>query len=416
MFESILNAVDVAIGDVILEVWNALISAMSPWVISCMTLYVALTGLYLMIGRFDGTIGSWFVRIMKMAAVWILVANSATLATFALGLFVEAPEALANFMLDLQGVGSGDINQSVGELWDRGNLAASDMLVEASFTNPAPIVYSLVVFLVTQFLVLFVVLVLVVAKLGLTVLLLPTPVFVVLYLFEPTRKVFEGWLRQVTTFALVPVFLYSLMALLMKIMETASQNLADVAEGQEWQLSDVAPYTLVLLLGGMLLKQVPGWAAAVAGGMTLGLSSTLAARGGQRLASAATAVATKGVSKGLETAKSTVQGAVSSNKTGGATAGMAGAHAASRASAPGVSSSPAPSSTPVSGPSESAASAPSSPLAPAAPASSPPPERPQSADGFGGDGGSFGSAESAEAFEAGNSKVPTREGEGIEPK
>jgi type IV secretion system protein VirB6 len=107
------------------------------------------------------------------------------------------------------------------------------------------------------------------AKLAVAVLLGVAPFFILLYLFEGTKTIFEGWLRQLISFALIPIFLYGLLALVINIVRTMSDQMIEATANEVWGITHVGPYALVMLVSLLLATQVMGWAAGVGGGFSL---------------------------------------------------------------------------------------------------------------------------------------------------
>ena len=130
----------------------------------------------------------------------------------------------------------------------------------------------------------FVTFLLMLAKLAVAILLGVAPFFILLYLFDSTRSIFEGWLRQTISFALIPVITYSLLLLIISILDTAATTMLAASDSSLTSLSSLAPYLLVMVASFLLATQILGIASGIGGGLQL---STLGAFG--RSISAATA-------------------------------------------------------------------------------------------------------------------------------
>ena len=273
MFESLLDATDAAIGAFIFDAWARFNAVAGDWITAMMILYVVITGYLTMIGRFSNTFGDWFTRVLKLVAVFILVTNVDLLARTLFELFTNVPEAVAS---EIAGVGGGDeggINASVGVIWQQGLEAARNMLQEASLTSWSPVLFAFLVIVVTVLAVVYITFLVMLAKLAIAVLLGLAPFFILMYLFEATKSIFEGWLRQLITFALIPVLLYGLLALIIDIVGTMSAQMVDATANEAWGITHVGPYALVMLVSLLLTTQVMGWAAGIAGGFSLSTAS-----------------------------------------------------------------------------------------------------------------------------------------------
>ena len=116
------------------------------------------------------------------------------------------------------------------------------------------------------------------------------PIFLTFMLFEKTRHLTEGWFRSLLSFALIPVLLYAVWAILFPQVYAHAQALsvwtgtvnvdllsdtviiAEVVKDNLGRRNTVKllPYTIVMLATSLLILQVKGWASAIAGGATLG--------------------------------------------------------------------------------------------------------------------------------------------------
>ncbi len=297
MFESLLDATDAAIGAFIFDAWGNFVAVAGDWITAMMILYVVVTGYLMLIGRFGNTFGDWFVRVLKLAAVFVIVTNVDLLTRLLFELFTNVPEAVASQLASVASRDEGGINASIGLVWQQGLTAAQNIFQEASLTTWSPVIFALLVLVVTILAVVYITFLLMLSKLAIAVLLGVGPFFILLYLFESTKSIFEGWLRQLLSFALIPVFLYGLLALVISIVQVMSNQMLEATQSQTWGITHVGPYALVMLVTLLLTTQVTGWAAGVAGGFSL--STVNAFRGSAIATGAGAALATRALARRL---------------------------------------------------------------------------------------------------------------------
>lgn len=297
MFESLLDATDAAIGAFIFDAWANFIAVAGDWITAMMILYVVMTGYMMLIGRFGSSFSDWFARVMKLAVVFVFVSNVDLLSRVLFELFTNVPEALASQLAGVAGDDAGGINGTIGEVWQQGLSATQNIFQEASLTSWSPVVFALLILIVTILAVVYITFLVMLAKLAVAVLLGVAPFFILLYLFESTKSIFEGWLRQLMSFALIPVFLYGLLALVIGIIDTMSDQMLLATENEAWGITHVGPYALVMLVSLLLTTQVMGWTSGVAGGFSL--SSVNAFRNTAIATGAGAALAYRGLAKHL---------------------------------------------------------------------------------------------------------------------
>ena len=105
------------------------------------------------------------------------------------------------------------------------------------------------------------------ARVALAVLLAIGPVFIVLLLFDGTKRFFEGWIAQLANYALVGVLAVLTASLLMTVVEAYATQTA--AKGAAILTVDALDMLLVAGLILLVLRQVMPMAARLAGGLSL---------------------------------------------------------------------------------------------------------------------------------------------------
>lgn len=133
------------------------------------------------------------------------------------------------------------------------------------------------------------------AKLAVAILLAVGPIFILLLMFNNTKNLFEGWLRTLINFAIIPIFIYAVIAFFLVLAESPLQYLEENSDVNAELLSAIAPFLLVSVVGIMVMAQVMNMAASITGGLslsTLGAGAWMA-RTGSRLTQRAPAAAGK---------------------------------------------------------------------------------------------------------------------------
>jgi type IV secretion system protein VirB6 len=143
-------------------------------------------------------------------------------------------------------------------LWDKGTLLTGDV----GFYLAAAAIYALIGFVCvyTMFLIAL-------SRIALAVLLAIGPVFIVLALFDATRRFFEAWLHELANYAIVTVLTVAVTALVLDLVEAYAAQTA--ARGATILTVDALNLALAAGLVLLVLKQVLPMAARLAGGVAL---------------------------------------------------------------------------------------------------------------------------------------------------
>jgi type IV secretion system protein VirB6 len=116
---------------------------------------------------------------------------------------------------------------------------------------------------------------LVLAKLSLAALLALGPIFILLSLFESTRKFLDAWLGQACNFVLLIVLTAAVVKLILSILQSYVAQ-AETAAMLSPSLPQAIGMIALTLIGSLVLRQVPSVASALGGGIAI---STLGAIG-----------------------------------------------------------------------------------------------------------------------------------------
>lgn len=209
-----------------------------------MTLYVALIGYQLMLGRGGLRIGDVTLSVVKLAAILSFATQWDTYQAIVVRVLFDGTAQIATAMLHLDSA-----TASGGDIFDR--LQRAFDILSAAPTPPVPAkptgplaavpqiaalqalpllgggVKVLALKAAAAMLLFFSLGLLLAAKVVLGVLLAIGPIFIALLLFDVTRGLFEGWLRATLTFAFAPMATIFLLAVMLEILEPSLAAMAE---------------------------------------------------------------------------------------------------------------------------------------------------------------------------------------------
>jgi type IV secretion system protein VirB6 len=194
-----------------------------------MTLYVALIGYQLMLGRGGLRIGDVTLSVVKLAAILSFATQWDTYQAIVVRVLFDGTAQIATAMLHLDSA-----TASGGDIFDR-LQRAFDILSAAKPTGPLAAVPQIAALqslpllgggvkvlalkAAASMLLFFSLGLLLATKVVLGVLLAIGPIFIALLLFDVTRGLFEGWLRATLAFAFAPMMTVFLLAVMLEILE-----------------------------------------------------------------------------------------------------------------------------------------------------------------------------------------------------
>src|SRR5437763_491278 len=176
-----------------------------------LTLYIALLAFNLLTGRSALRISVLTPRMMTLGLVLTFATSWVAYQSVVWNLATGAPDEIASVLVGTNGSATTLFAQQLDSFFDAITTAASSAPAKTAAVPAVPVVAPTfasptnILSIAALILLLGTVGVLVVCKLALAALLILGPVFIILALFDGTRGLFEGWLKSVAMFALVPL-------------------------------------------------------------------------------------------------------------------------------------------------------------------------------------------------------------------
>lgn len=209
------------------------------------TLYVVLWGVSIWRGLIEEPMSDGITRILKIVLIGTFALNSGVYAPQIAQAIFQMPDELAGVLIS-------------------GASTASPIL------SLGMLLQAIGVWVFTVILVGYAAALILLSKIGLSIVLALGPLFIALLLFEPTRQLFSGWLAQAINGVLTYVVAVAIVALGLQFFQsaaTASLNAMDTATPQFTALFPL------LIVGGavfLTLMQSGAIASALAGGIQIG--------------------------------------------------------------------------------------------------------------------------------------------------
>jgi type IV secretion system protein VirB6 len=266
VFTDFLNSVSTAVNSFLISGYDSLRSAVQTPLRLCLSIFVAVYGVLLLTGHAELTFRQAMGRLAVMLFVYVLATDADVYTNYLEKLFVQAPAAIAN--TEIGGGGATGQNSAMDNFYNTGMDAGNKLWDRGHVTGPwSPFLAAVIVYAVTVGVAAYAAFLLALAQIALAVLLILTPLFALCYLFQHTRRLFEGWLGQVIHYALIPILVYGVLALILAIAQQSLNQLDANADAATIQ--DVFNLALADIVAVLLLAQVHGVAGAIAGGVSL---------------------------------------------------------------------------------------------------------------------------------------------------
>lgn len=243
---------------------------------------VILFGIFVLLWAFahfrntiDEPVTDGAMRLIKVAIILGIALNITNYGNYVVDFVVDTPMALASSAAPTANY---DNSSTIGRVLDnalnKGFKVGQKAWNQGGITAPGPVIIAIVIWISFALILLFAAMLIMLSKVALVVLLAVGPIFIMLMLFQATQRFFEVWLGQVVNFMVTILLAVMVTSLLMTLVDAFVTRLnADSAASTGKVLLE----TVVMGgIGVLVLRQVPGIASAIAGGIAI---STMGAFG-----------------------------------------------------------------------------------------------------------------------------------------
>lgn len=242
----------------------AIAAAIEPVAVILGTLYVMIWGYLQMQGRIQEPVLEGARRILVLAIVFGVALRLWLYNAVLVDTFYNAPAQLAAAI-----VGAPAPVAILDQIWQDGGAAAGLLWSKGAVWNSDIGFYiaGAFVWVLVGMLCVYALFLISLSKIALAVLLALGPVFIVLLLFESTKRFFEAWLAQLANYALITILTVLVAALMLQIVHSYAQQTA--ALGAAILTVDALNLLLVTGLVLLVMRQVMPIAASLASGVSL---------------------------------------------------------------------------------------------------------------------------------------------------
>ncbi len=279
MYETLLKTIDAAIGSFVIDLFTGISNDITSTLRLMMMLSIVLYGLAMMKGWVETSLRDAIKHVFMALIVYIFATNVGIFTHITYEIFTNAPNQLMGQILTHRG-GSGEsgINTFIGNAYDQGIRTAGDLMFGSSWNALGLKMMGFLVAAATIAMCGYAGFLVIMSKIAIAVLLGLSPLFIAFMMFKTTRGLFEGWLRQLLNFALIPLLTYTIMLFCLAIVATPVNQMLAAQQAGNITSVEVMPYLFTCFISFLLLLQVMGIASGIAGGMSLSTLGVVANR------------------------------------------------------------------------------------------------------------------------------------------
>ena len=276
--ENTFDKIDTTLATYITDVATSVIASITPVVTTLLLIYMAVWGWLVITGKTGEIVTDGFNRIIKLTLIVSIAINLGYYNLFVVNLLSNLPDHLASLASTTPAAGTGAFLDGVlSDIWEIGWLFANKAIANSNFAGLADIPLTLAALAVWGagiVLVVFASFLLILSKMALSVLLGVGPIFILLIMFEPTKRFFESWLGQCLNYIFIVMLTGGILRLIIAVLNSYLTSYKSVATASTVEIEGALPAVMLSAIAILILKQVMPLASALGGGVAL---STLGA-------------------------------------------------------------------------------------------------------------------------------------------
>ncbi len=266
IWEGAFKLIDKSLDAYIVNTASDLISFIAPIFTSMLILWIAIWGYMVMLGKSSELLQDGLFRVIRIGFIMSLGLTIGTYMNVIVEVLSNGPETIATVITGSSGESSAVIlDNLLKKVFSLGNEAWNKAGVMSG--NFGLYIVAILIMVGGLALTVGIAFLILVGKIGVTILLAIGPLFIIMLLFNATQRFFESWLGMVINFGLILVLGSAIGRLLVDISNSFIDKMSASTDFTEvWA-------AMVLLgffaLASLFLKQVPSMASALGGGVAL---------------------------------------------------------------------------------------------------------------------------------------------------
>lgn len=270
-----LDVVDGILATYTFDAYNNVVAANSGVISTLLVLYVAFLGFGIWRGSIQIRLIDAGIHVLKVTIATWVATQWAFFSEWVYTLAISGSDDVIGALLAPLHAGGGSpesVTSRLGTVLEAIRLAFSAISLDSSIFSFGEHAFAWATYVILIILGGVVTFLILVTKIFLAVLLVLAPVFVPMLLFKVTRGIFEGWLKALITFMILPLLLYTVMAVFISVL---NQQVATMAEADGLSFSIALPILIVMFGAIIAFFSVAPIASTIGGGASVSALSVL---------------------------------------------------------------------------------------------------------------------------------------------
>lgn len=273
-YEKLFTKLNTGLGTYWQDVASDISGSIAPVATTLVTIYVMLWGWSMIRGAIQEPVIDGFTRITRLTVITAIALSTGYYNSMLANMLWNSPEALAGIV-----AGGSDSTTSMqflddlmSQFYDFGQVYNDAAHADTGITGIPDLslwITAVAIWLAGILATGYAAFLLALSKMALAIILGIGPIFILLTIFEPTKRFFEAWMGQALNYVFLVLLTAGAIKLIMSIIETYLGAAAGVAAADP-TIEKALPAIVFSIIGMLVMVQLPSIASALGGGVGIG--------------------------------------------------------------------------------------------------------------------------------------------------
>lgn len=281
-YQKLFEKVDTGLQDYWHASAESIISAITPVATTLVTIYIMLWGWSMMRGVIAEPITDGVTRIVRLAVITGIALTAGHYSSFIANMLWTSPEALASYVASDYASGTDGmqfLDSLMSQFYDFGQAYNDSANADSGVTGIPDLslwITGIAIWVAGLIVTGYAAFLYALSKIALALLLGVGPIFILLTIFEPTKRFFDAWLGQALNYVFTVMLTAGAVKLIITIIKSylSGPDMSGVMANPS--VNQALPAIVFSIIGVLVMMQLPSVASALGGGVAM---STLGAVG-----------------------------------------------------------------------------------------------------------------------------------------
>ncbi len=271
-YEDVATTLNTALVTYVSDVATNVVASIKDVAYTLLIIYVTLTGIAMIMGKISEPVLDVTMRFLRLTVIVAIALNVGRYNEYLSNFLWGAPDAMAAVVTTASGNVNNVSNSSFldtvySQIYDIGyafwnkssGISSIGLMIMAYFIWFAGAAVTVYAFFL-----------LILSKIALAILLGIGPIFIILIIFEPTKRFFDVWMGQVLNYVFVVILTAAAMKLMLTILTVYLAKVVESGFLADPVIPAALPIIIYCVISLLVLLQVPAIASALGGGTSIG--------------------------------------------------------------------------------------------------------------------------------------------------